>query len=178
MPLNLIKQIASVNGCAASMAGTSGKRRRSRGHIRRRDGSFQVLVYAGVDPLTGKDHYLTESTHDEGQAQKILTRLLGAVDEQRNPRTKTTLGAALDAWMRTHEAEETTLDDYRGYLRRTAAPALGKVALAKFTPQEPRHWPASWAAVVSVGASAWSGEVVPGLVELEVAVPHLSPAVR
>jgi hypothetical protein len=53
-----------------------------------------VLVYAGVDPLTGKDHYLTESTRDEAEAQKILTRLLNAVDEQRNPRTKATLGAA------------------------------------------------------------------------------------
>ncbi|MDN5750932.1 MAG: site-specific integrase, partial [Pseudonocardia sp.] len=88
------------------MPRTSTKTRRARGHIRRRGGSFQVLVYAGVDPLTGKDHYLTESTRDEREAQKILTRLLGQVDEQRNPRTKATLGAALDAWLRTHEAEE------------------------------------------------------------------------
>ncbi len=85
-----IKTTASVNGAvngyAAKMAGTSGKSRRSRGHIRRRGRSFQVLVYAGIDPLTGKDHYLTEPTTSEAQAQKILTRLLGTVDEQRNPR--------------------------------------------------------------------------------------------
>ena len=67
----------------------------ARGHIRRRGGSFQVLVYAGTDPLTGKPNYLTESTRDEGQAQKILTRLLAQVDEQRNPRTKATFGKAL-----------------------------------------------------------------------------------
>ena len=84
----------SVIGYAAGVGRTSTKTRRARGHIRRRGGSFQVLVYAGVDPLTGKDHYLTESTRDEGQAQKILTRLLAQVDEQRNPRTKATLGAA------------------------------------------------------------------------------------
>ena len=100
-----------------------------------RGGSFQVLVYAGVDPLTGKDNYLTESTRDEGQAQKILTRLLAQVDEQRNPRTKATLGAALDAWLRTHEAEETTLDGYRGYVRRTIEPGLATVPLAKLTAQ-------------------------------------------
>lgn len=122
-------------GTMLSVARTSTKTRRSRGHIRRRGGSFQVLVYAGVDPLTGKDHYLTESTRDEREAQKILTRLLGQVDEQRNPRTKATLGAALDAWLRTHEAEETTLDGYRGYVRRTIKPALGTVSLAKITPQ-------------------------------------------
>jgi hypothetical protein len=28
---------------------------RSRGHIRQRGNSFQVLVYAGLDPLTGKE---------------------------------------------------------------------------------------------------------------------------
>jgi integrase len=117
------------------VARTSTKARRARGHIRRRGGSFQVLVYAGVDPLTGKDHYLTESTRDEREAQKILTRLLGQVDEQRNPRTRATLGAALNAWLRTHEAEETTLDGYRGYVRRTIEPALGAVPLAKITPQ-------------------------------------------
>jgi hypothetical protein len=55
------------------MAQTSAKGRRARGHIRRRGGSFQVLVYAGTDPLTGKPNYLTESTRDEAQAQKILT---------------------------------------------------------------------------------------------------------
>src|SRR3954447_419976 len=131
--------LASVNGFvteyAADVAGTSSKTRRGRGHIRRRGGSFQVLVYAGVDPRTGKDHYLTESTRDEGQAKKILTRLLAQVDEQRNPRTKATLGAALAAWLRTHEAEETTLDGYRGYVRRTIEPALGAVPIAKITPQ-------------------------------------------
>jgi integrase len=117
------------------MARTSPNGRRQRGHIRKRGGSFQVLVYAGVDPLTGKDHYLTESTRDETEAQKILTRLLAAVDERRNPRTKATLGAAVASWLRTHEAEETTLEGYRGYVRRTIMPALGELPIAKITPQ-------------------------------------------
>jgi integrase len=113
------------------MAGSSTKGRSVRGHIRRRGRSFQVLVFAGTDPLTGKPNYLTESTRDEAQAQKILTRLLAQVDEQRNPRTKATMGAALEAWLRTHEGEETTLDGYRGYVRRTIEPGLGSVPLAK-----------------------------------------------
>ena len=125
----------SVIGYAAGVGRTGTKARRARGHVRRRGGSFQVLVYAGVDPLTGKDHYLTESTRDEGQAQKILTRLLAQVDERRNPRTRATLGAALEAWLRTHEAEESTLDGYRGYVRRTIEPGLATVPLAKLTPQ-------------------------------------------
>lgn len=117
------------------MAKSGGKGRRQRGHIRQRGGSFQVLVYAGVDPLTGKDRYLTESASDEPAAQRVLTKLLSQVDEQRTTRTKATLGTALSAWLRTHEAEETTLDGYEGYIRRTIEPALGHVQLAKITPQ-------------------------------------------
>jgi integrase len=41
------------------MAAKGGARRRERGFIRKRGNSYQVLVYAGVDPLTGKDNYLT-----------------------------------------------------------------------------------------------------------------------
>jgi len=47
-----------------------------------------------VDPLTGKDNYLVESTRDQKEAQKILTRLLPQVDEQCNARTKATLATA------------------------------------------------------------------------------------
>ncbi|MCE3555508.1 site-specific integrase [Pseudonocardia sp. RS11V-5] len=117
------------------MAKTAASSRRARGHIRRRGRSFQVLVYAGVDPLTGKPHYLTESTLDEAEAQKILTRLLATVDAQRSPRTKANLESTLEAWLRTHDAEGTTLDTYRGYVNRTILPALGNVAIAKITPQ-------------------------------------------
>jgi integrase len=114
---------------------TAAGRRRERGHIRQRGNSFQVLVYAGVDPLTGKAHYLTESTPSEAQARKILTRLLGQVDERRNARTKATLATALDAWLRVHEAEESTLRSYDRYGRRYIKPALGDVPVGKITAQ-------------------------------------------
>ncbi|WP_219417621.1 tyrosine-type recombinase/integrase [Pseudonocardia nigra] len=112
-----------------------GVRRRQRGSIRRRGNSLQVLVYAGIDPLTGQRMYLSDSTTDPDEAERIRTRLLAEVDEQRNARTRATLGAALDAWLRTHEAEETTLDGYRGYIRRSIKPALGAVPIGKVTVQ-------------------------------------------
>lgn len=73
---------------------------RERGHIRRRGNSFQVLMYAGVDPLTGRELRLTESTSDEAEAKRILNRFRAQVDAQQNARTKATLGAAIDAWLR------------------------------------------------------------------------------
>ncbi len=109
--------------------------RRNRGHIRRRGKSFQVFVYAGVDPLTGKEIRLSASTTDEGGAKKLLTRMLAEVDENRNARTKATLGAALDAWLRVHQAEESTLRSYTRYARRYIRPALGDVSVGKITAQ-------------------------------------------
>jgi len=93
--------------------------RRQRGTIRKRGKSLQVTVYAGLDPLTGKRMFLSESTTDTAEAERIRKRLVAQVDDQRGPKTSATFGRALDAWLRTHEAEETTLDGYRGYVRRT-----------------------------------------------------------
>jgi integrase len=110
-------------------------RRRRRGHIRQRGGSYQVLVYAGDDPLTGKPNYLVESTTTEKKAERLLTRMLADVDEQRNARTKATLGAALDTWLGVHDAEEKTLNLYETYIRRHIKPALGTVPVGKVTAQ-------------------------------------------
>jgi hypothetical protein len=98
--------------------------RRQRGSIRRRGNSLQVAVYAGLDPLTGKRMFLSESTTDPGEAERIRWRLVAQVDDERGPKTSATFGAALESWLRTHEAEATTLDGYRGYVERTIEPAL------------------------------------------------------
>jgi integrase len=110
-------------------------RPRQRGHIRRRGGSYQVLVFAGIDPVTGTRNYLSESTRDEKQAQKILRRLTSEVEEQRVARTKATLGTAVDAWLKIHEAEANTLRGYEANARRYIRPTLGHVPLSKITAQ-------------------------------------------
>ncbi|MFN2496325.1 MAG: site-specific integrase, partial [Pseudonocardiaceae bacterium] len=73
----------------------AGDSRRQRGSIRRRGNSLQVLVYAGLDPLTGQRMYLSESTTDEAEARRILTRLRAEVESQQQARTRATLGTAL-----------------------------------------------------------------------------------
>jgi integrase len=46
---------------AGSMSAGTGKRRRSRGEIEQLpSGSLRVRVYAGIDPITGRRHYLRE----------------------------------------------------------------------------------------------------------------------
>src|SRR6266536_1463230 len=122
----------------------TGARQRPRGHVRRRGNSFQLLVYAGTDPVTGKANYLTESTRDESQVDSIMRRLQSEVDEKRSARTKATLGAALDAWLKVHDVEENTRRSYEMYTRRyvRAAPpgrpgtkALADVAIGKVNVQ-------------------------------------------
>jgi hypothetical protein len=85
--------------------------------IRRRGKSFQVVVYAGVDPLTGRRLRLCESTTDEAEAQRILRRLTAQVDQQRHARTNAAFRTAMDPWLRTHEVEETTRAGYEQYAR-------------------------------------------------------------
>ena len=108
---------------------------RARGSIRRRGNSLQVLVYAGVDPLSGQRMYLSESTTDENEARRILSRLQAEVDEQRNAKTRAPLGVAMDEWLKVHDVEENTRQGYETYIRRYIRPALGDVSVGKITPK-------------------------------------------
>jgi len=86
------------------MAQSAGPRRRGRGRVEALpSGALRVKVYSGYDPVTGRRHYLTETVaagHDAAKlAEKARTRLLGQVDERRNPRTKATVSQLLDKWL-------------------------------------------------------------------------------
>ncbi|HZA18877.1 MAG TPA: site-specific integrase, partial [Pseudonocardiaceae bacterium] len=106
---------------------------RERGHIRRRGNSYQVLMYAGVDPLTGRELRLTESTTDEAEAKRILKRYRAQVDEQSHARTKATFRAAMEAWLRVHDIEETTRGGYEAYARLYLYPGFGDEPIGKIT---------------------------------------------
>jgi integrase len=134
--MKLITVNESVIGYSLTMAPkAAATSRRQRGHVRKRGNSYQVLVYAGIDPRTGRPHYLTESTKDEKLVDRIMRRLLTEVDEQRNVQTKATLGAALDAWLAVHEVEQNTRKGYETHARLYIKPALGGVPLGKINAQ-------------------------------------------
>ena len=94
-----------------------------------------MLVYAGVDPLTGKEHRLTASTTDEAEAKRILKRFRAQVEEQSHARTKATFRTAMEAWLRVHELEETTREGYETYARLHINPAFGDQPLGKISPR-------------------------------------------
>jgi hypothetical protein len=85
--------------------------------------------------LTGRRLYLRESTTDEAEAQSILRRLTAQVDEQRHAKTNASFRTAMEAWLRTHEVEETTRASYEMYARVHLYPAFGDEPIGKVSPQ-------------------------------------------
>ena len=111
---------------------------RRRGSIRVRGGSLQVRAYAGIDPVTGRDRYLSESIKGTDRparraAEKALARLQAQVDGQRSTESAVTLGYTLDEWLRTLDVEDSTRDGYSGYVERTIRPSLGHVPISRLS---------------------------------------------
>lgn len=75
--------------------------------------------------------YLTDSTTDEKEADRILRRLVGQVEERQKVRTRGTLRAAFADFMNTHEMAETTRETYELYRDKFIDPALGGTPVGK-----------------------------------------------
>ena len=114
----------------------SGDRRR--GSVWVRGGSLQVRVFAGIDPVTRRDRYLSETVEGSDrparrEAEKVMARLQTEVDGQRSAQSSVTLGYTLDEWLKTLEVEDSTRDGYIGYIERNIRPTLGAVPIAKLS---------------------------------------------
>jgi integrase len=110
--------------------------RRQRGEIEALpSGSMRVKVYAGIDPLTDKRHYLTEvipaGPTARKEAEKARTRLVNQVNEQRNPRTKATVDQLMDRYLELLNVDATTRRSYEGYIRNHIRPLLGELPVGR-----------------------------------------------
>ena len=104
----------------------------SRGHIQRLpSGSFRVKVYAGTDPVTGKERLLRQTCPDEASAAAALGKLLAQADGDRFPNREATLGQALGKYLEVADLEVSTREAHEGYVRRTIGPVLGEVKIRK-----------------------------------------------
>ena len=118
------------------MAQARGSSKQRRGSIERLpSGSLRVKVYAGYDPVSGRRHYLDEvvpaGPRAAAEAERVRTRLLHEVDEQRNPKTRATVDQLLDRYLETLDVEPTTRTRYEGIIRIYLRPALGRLPLSK-----------------------------------------------
>jgi hypothetical protein len=100
-------------------------KRRQRGAIDQLpSGSFRVRVYAGVDPLTGRNYYLGETVDTRGDAERVRVRLLSQVDEDRNPRTRATVNQLLDRYLESRRGAFATFGGIDGGSVRAAHPGM------------------------------------------------------
>ncbi|WP_207908697.1 hypothetical protein [Pseudonocardia endophytica] len=107
--------------------------RRQQGMVRKRGNSFQVIVYAGIDPVTGRKLHLRGSSTDEAEANRILRKLVAQVNAQRHAKTRASLQTTIEAWLDTHELAESTRETYVEYAANHIYPALGPEPLGRTT---------------------------------------------
>jgi integrase len=106
--------------------------RRTRGHIEELpSGRFRAIVYAGIDPLTGRQRYLKETAGSYGDAELALTKLQSRVDENRHPKTAITVGQAITRWLEVAKLEDTTRDRYEDLIRIYIKPRIGDLVAGK-----------------------------------------------
>jgi integrase len=89
------------------------------------------MVYAGIDPLTGKQNYLRETCATYDQAELALTRLQSQVDEDRHPKSGITIRQAVSQWLEVAELEDTTRERYQDLIRIYIVPTFGDLPAAK-----------------------------------------------
>jgi len=109
---------------------------RRTGSIRERGDRLQVRLYAGRDPVTGKDVYLTATIKGTDKAARKraddkLSEFRAQILKQRNAPTSVTMSYAVDEWLRTTEVEDSTRDGYVNYVERYIRPTLGPIAVRK-----------------------------------------------
>lgn len=114
---------------------------RKRGRIESRGPNLRVVVYAGLDPVTGRRAYVRETVkgNDKAarkQAGKVMTRLLSQVDQQRATESSVPVGHVVDEWLRVAELEDGTREMYRGYLNRNIRPVLGAIPARKLSARD------------------------------------------
>jgi integrase len=146
-------------------------------------GYWELKVYAGVDPVTGRSRYVYD--HFKGgarAAERALEKLVAKVRADRAPATEGTLGYLLTHWMRQIERDRSpeTAAGYWLHIDNVWMPRLGDVKLAKLTTAQLQGVVDDEAARVITKGARKDRTLSPDTVEREFAVVRraLNEAVR
>jgi integrase len=108
-----------------------------KGFIRRRGDAWELRVYLGVDPVSGKQRYASRTVRaGKREAQRVLAAMVVDADRGAIARTSATLGQLLDEWLEQAERDFSpkTVRETRGFIERTIRPELGDVSVARLRP--------------------------------------------
>ncbi len=105
-----------------------------RGYIRQRKRAttttWEVRVYAGQDPETGKKRWVSKTVRtSKRDAQRVLTKLLSEVDAGSHSGPDATMADLFQRWQEANRPKwsPSTVDAYAIYIRRHLVPGLGSV---------------------------------------------------
>jgi DNA-binding transcriptional regulator YhcF (GntR family) len=106
--------------------------RGSAGHIERLPNeSWRVKMYAGTDPLTGREIRLRRTCKTERAAQIELGKLLEQAAAGRQPETDATVAQLMDRYFEVVDWDLSTRKANEVYIRRVIKPALGHLQVRK-----------------------------------------------
>jgi hypothetical protein len=94
-------------------------------------GSWRAKVYAGKDPLTGREIRFSQTCKTKVEAQIELGKLLALAHAGSQPDPGVTVGGLLDQYVPVAGWDVSTMETNRGYIRRTVKPALGSKEVRK-----------------------------------------------
>ena len=139
----------------------------ARGYVRRRSGvSFEVQVYLGRDPGTGRKLYHSETVRGEIEdAERRLTEILSGMDQGSTPSSgrRMTVAEYLEDWLWNYMESRVrlrTLEGYRQHVRGKIVPRIGRVQLDKLTPRHVRDMESSLVRSGGVGGRGLSPRTV------------------
>jgi integrase len=94
-------------------------------------GAFRVSVYAGTDPLTGRQVRLRRTCGTERAAQIELGKLLEQAAAGRQPETDATVAQLMDRYAEVADWDLSTRKANEYYIRRVIRPSLGHLQVRK-----------------------------------------------
>ena len=113
-----------------------------RGFIRRRGPSWELRVYLGAHPVTGRKQYLTRSVRGpRDQAERVLRAMVAAAELGTARYADNTFAELCDAWLDAvgSRLAPNTVAETRRILRRHLLPALGDIPLRKLRSEHFDH---------------------------------------
>jgi len=107
---------------------------------KKKDGVWEVRVFLGRDPITGKVRHLSKTVHGSGRdADDALHDLLAKYGGGAADGVGATFGQLLDLWLEECERLDrspTTVRNYRAQVEKTIRPALGKVKVSRLSARQ------------------------------------------
>jgi integrase len=103
----------------------------------RSSGSWELRVYVGVDPDTGRRRYRTSTVRgSRGDAERALCELVASVGSQRKIGARSRVSDLLEAWFAISATSwaPTTIRQTRSVLDRYLHPHLGQHRVGEVTP--------------------------------------------